>query len=98
MSSKKRTPKTLTKRERKALEGRGPSGSPKHQAQHIHCVACGAHLDESQFTSTPPTARYVRCQHGSRFSCCAGCVQEAMRRLDDHDRNNRPVQIAEPWH
>jgi hypothetical protein len=95
MSRRKQTPKTLTKRERKALEGRGPSGQDD---RHIHCVACGAHLDPAQFTARPSTARHVTCRHGSRFACCEGCVSEALRRLEEHDRSGRPVQTAAAWH
>ena len=60
----KRKPK-LTKRERKALDGKGPAGGG---AQHIHCVACGVHLDPSEFGGVSPTATSVRCQHGSNFA------------------------------
>ncbi|MCA9624000.1 MAG: hypothetical protein KC731_33485 [Myxococcales bacterium] len=94
MSAKKKTPKRLTKRERKALEGKGTSGADGH----IHCVACGAHLHAEQFTGRPSTARWVRCQHGSRFASCVGCTQETMRRLAEHDRTGRPVQMAQAWH
>jgi hypothetical protein len=95
MSKKKRTPRRLTKRERKELEGRGPSMTPD---AHIHCVACGAHIDGAQFTATPSSARWIRCRHGSRFACCVECVGEAQRRLDEHDRSGKPVQTASAWH
>ena len=100
MSSKKRTPKTLTKRERKALFGRGPSGAPKAASknQHIHCIACGAHLDPAEFDGSPATARWIRCEHGSSFPCCLSCEPEATRRLAEHDRTGRPVQVAQAWH
>ena len=92
--AKKKTPKRLTKRERKALYGKGPSGA----SQHIHCVACGAHLDSHQFNDTPATARWIRCEHGSTFASCEDCVPEARKRLEEHDRSGRPVQVAPAWH
>lgn len=94
MSRKNKTPKRLTKRERKALSGAKPAAHD----EHIHCVACGAHLHAEQFTGRPSTARYLRCQHGSRFASCEGCVPEARRRLDEHDRTGRSVEAAAAWH
>jgi hypothetical protein len=93
MSRRKGTPKRLTKRERKAA-----AGDSAHTHEHIHCVACGVHLDGSQFTATPSTARWVRCQHGTRFAACEGCVSEAMRLLDEHDRSGQPVDAAPAFH
>lgn len=92
--AKNKTPKRLTKRQRKALEGKGSSGAP----EHVHCVACGAHLHEHQFTGRPSTARWVKCQHGSRYGCCEGCVDETRRRLEEHDRTGNAVQTASAWH
>ena len=92
--AKQKTPKRLTKRERKELYGKGPSGA----SQHIHCVACGAHLDPHQFKGPPATARWLRCDHGSTFASCEDCVPEAQRRLAEHDRSGRPVQTAPAWH
>ena len=95
MAKRKKTPKRLTKRERKALEGKGPSGN---EEKHIHCVACGRHLHSHEFTSTPSTARWVRCDHGSTFGSCEACVAETRRRLAEHDRTGRPVQMAPAFH
>lgn len=95
MTKRSKTPKRLTKRQRKELEGKGPSG---HQEQHIHCVACGRHIDGGEFTGTPASARWVRCDHGSRFASCEGCVDETKRRLAEHDRSGKPVQMAGAWH
>lgn len=95
MAKRKKTEKRLTKRERKALFGKGPSGEPK---KHIHCIACGKHLDDEQFEATPATAAWVTCQHSSRFAACSGCVPEAQRRLDEHDRTGTAVQTASAWH
>lgn len=85
----KRQPR-LTKRERKALS---PARAPQagHAHAHIHCIACGAHLE-------PDDVRYLLCQHGTRFTSCAACVPESRRLLEDHDRLGRPVAKATPWH
>jgi len=95
MAKRNKTPKRLTKRERKALEGRGPSG---HEGGHIHCVACGRHIDPPEFVARPSTARWLRCDHGTRYASCAGCVSEAQQRLAEHDRSGKPVQVAAAYH
>jgi hypothetical protein len=46
--------KRLTKRERKELEGK-KGGAPRH----IHCIACGRHLDPGEFTASPVTAKHI---------------------------------------
>lgn len=92
--AKKKTPKRLTKRQRKELTGKGTSGAP----EHVHCVACGAHLHAEQFTGRPSTARWVKCRHGSRYGSCDKCVPETMRRLAEHDRTGNPVQATSAWH
>jgi len=88
--------KTLTKRERKAARGAGPSGTPK-QASHIHCVACGRHVDPSEFNA-PATAVRVSCQHKSQFPSCTGCVERTRELLAEHDRTGQPVRTAAAWH
>jgi len=95
VTKRKKTPKRLTKRERKALEGKGKSGL---DGMHIHCVACGTHLHAPQFTASPSTARWLRCNHGEKFASCLGCVDETRRRLAEHDRSGKPVQVAAAWH
>jgi len=85
----------LTRRERKAKEAQEHSGG--HHS-HIHCVACGRHIDPGEFTSTPVRANYVRCQHGTKYASCKGCVSRAMALLNEHDRTGRPVQAADAWH
>ena len=90
--------KQLTKREKKALKpGRPQPAAAGGHDHHIHCVACGLHLDPSQFDA-PATATYVRCQHGSQWAACAGCVPRAKELLAEHDRTGRPVQAAGAWH
>jgi hypothetical protein len=95
MAKKKKREKRLTKRERQARDGKGPSG---HEGAHIHCVGCGRHLDAAEFTANPSTARWLVCQHQSKFASCTGCVEESQRRLDEHDRLGRPVQMAPAFH
>lgn len=92
--AKKKTPKRLTKRQRKELIGKGTSGNP----EHVHCVACGAHLHAEQFTGRPSTARWLKCLHGSRYGSCESCVDETKRRLAEHDRTGNPVQVTTAWH
>jgi len=88
--------KRLTRRERKAAETTGEV--QQGHAAHIHCVACGRHIDPAEFTRTPTSARYLRCQHGSRYASCTGCVTQAMGLLSEHDRTGQPVQVADAWH
>ena len=84
----------LTRRERKAKEA--STGGGGHS--HIHCVACGRHIEPDEFTSSPVRANYVRCQHGTKYAACKACVPQAMALLREHDRTGRPVQAAQVWH
>jgi hypothetical protein len=87
--------KRLTKRERKAL---APSRAAAPQnAEHIHCVACGKHLDPADF-EPPATATLLRCQHRSQFASCVGCAAASKHLLAEHDRTGTPVQAAGAWH
>jgi hypothetical protein len=88
--------KKLTKRERKAEKGVGPSGKTA-DTQHIHCVACGRHIDPAEFDG-PATATRVSCQHGSRFASCVSCVARTKELLAEHDRTGQPVKTAIAWH
>jgi hypothetical protein len=88
--------KQLTKRERKAAKGIGPSGQPK-EAAHIHCVACGRHIDPSEFNA-PTTAARVACQHRSQFPSCVACLERTRTLLAEHDRTGQPVKTAAAWH
>lgn len=85
--------KRLTKRERKALDA-----DHHHDHQHIHCISCGRHIDPGEFSASPPSAKILACQHGSKFPTCAACVNESQRLLDEHDRTGQPVQSASAWH
>lgn len=86
--------KRLTKKERKALAG----GGHHHDHEHIHCTACGRHLDPEEFRATPATAGWVSCAHGSTFASCMECVGATRERLDEHDRTGQPVDFAHAWH
>jgi len=90
--------KRLTKRERKEKLGKGPSGTPRAQQRHIHCIACGRHLDPAELTARFPTATWLTCQHGSRFAACVGCSGDAQLLLDEHDRTGQAPRIASAWH
>jgi len=86
--------KTLTKRERKAQD----PGAHQHEHRHIHCIACGRHLDPEEFDASPATAFVITCQHGSQFPACAACEVEARARVAEHDRTGQPPQMANAWH
>lgn len=97
MTARKGTQPRQTKRERKALAGKSANNVHDH-AQHIHCVACGVHLDVAQFSAAPATARWITCQHGSRFAACESCVPRAKQLLDEHDRTGQAVHAAAAFH
>jgi hypothetical protein len=87
--------KRLTKRERKAADPR-----PAAQAgpRHIHCIACGRHLEPSEFSLAPATATMITCQHGSQFPSCVGCSVQSEMLVATHDRSGQPVKSAAAWH
>jgi len=91
-----RREKRLTKREKKELSPKPHTHA--HEAQHIHCVACGRHLEPESFEAEPPGSIFIRCQHGSDFPACASCEVEAKFRIDEHDRTGKPVSTARAWH
>lgn len=93
-----KTPKRLTKRQRQEMFGKGPSGTPKNANTHIHCIACGRHIEPGEFSARPASATRLTCQHGSQFTACVGCIPEAQSRIDEHDRTGQPPRIAEAWH
>ncbi len=87
----------LTKRERKSIERAASTGGGHHDhGGHIHCVACGRHLDPGEFDAG--TATVVSCAHKSNFPSCTGCVTKAKELLDEHDRSGGPVKTASAWH
>ncbi|WP_437795602.1 hypothetical protein [Sorangium sp. So ce693] len=87
--------KRLTKRERKALAPARPA--QPHEHKHIHCVACGKHLDPEEFLAQG-SATWIQCLHKSRFATCVECVEISKRLLAEHDRTGQPVQSAQAWH
>jgi hypothetical protein len=95
--SMKRKPK-LTKREKKALSPR-PAQPERAQAGHghIHCIACGRHLAESDFEA-PATATTITCEHGSTFPTCVKCMTQSMALVAEHDKTNQPVKVAPAFH
>lgn len=89
--------KRLTKREKKANDPTHRPGPHAHN-QHIHCIACGRHLDPSEFESSPPSATTIVCEHGSQFPSCVGCMRDAQALVDAHDKSGQPVKVASAWH
>ena len=99
--------KRLTKRDRKELKGPGPSGANGNASRgngggggandHIHCVACGRHIDPSEFGAAA-TATRVLCEHKSAFASCVACVTKTRELLAEHDRTGQPVKTAGAWH
>ena len=94
----KRKPK-LTKREKKALSPRPqqPQAAQAGGHQHIHCIACGKHLDESE-VEAPATATTITCDHGSTFPTCVKCMSQSMALVAEHDKTNKPVRTAPAYH
>jgi hypothetical protein len=92
----KRKPK-LTKREKKAQAPPRAAAAPAGQHQHIHCIACGRHLDAAEFEA-PATATIITCDHGSNFPACVRCMSQAMGLVAEHDRTNQPVRVTQAWH
>ena len=112
----------LTRRERQAVTGPGPAGTPRpapstnlpstaaidpklSPGTHLHCVACGKHLDtvgEARARGgaglASPLWVQIRCGHGSAFYACMECVLPAKQLLDEHDRTGGPVRAAAPFH
>ena len=86
--------KRLTKRERKAVVAAGKP--PADHDHHIHCVACGRHLDDSEFESGAATT--VECAHKTAFPACTDCIAKAKALLAEHDRSGQPVKSAAVWH
>jgi hypothetical protein len=86
--------KRLTKRERKELSG----GAQKHDHGHIHCIACGRHIDPNEFSSAPPSALVITCEHKSQFPACAACEVTARYLVAEHDRTGKPVNTAAAYH
>ena len=89
--------KRQTKKEKKAARPAAQGGHQHAEEQHIHCIACGRHLDPSEFDD-PATATVVTCEHKTSFPSCIGCVTPAKALLAEHDRTGKPVKIAGAYH
>jgi hypothetical protein len=95
--------KRLTKKERKAADFASGARTKPHKPgaqghhQHIHCIACGRHLDAGMF-GEPDGAAFIRCDHGSDFPACIACKDKATELVQEHDRTNTPVKSAAAWH
>ena len=90
--------KRLTKKERKAQDpSPAQAGGGQNHQGHIHCIACGKHLD-AQLFGEPDGAEFIRCEHGSDFPSCIGCHDRSKSLIAEHDRTNKPVQKVAAWH
>jgi hypothetical protein len=89
--------KRLTKRERKALAPPRPARAGGADDKHIHCVACGKHLNPHEFDH-PATATRIACQHRAMFATCIACIDVSKNLLAIHDRTGQPVRAAAAWH
>jgi hypothetical protein len=88
--------KRLTKREKKAQNGGGAGPNP--EPGHIHCIACGRHIDPSEFSAVPASATVITCEHKSQFPSCASCEVTARYLVAEHDRTGKPVNTAAAYH
>ena len=86
--------KRLTKREKKERNG----GGHKHEQGHIHCIACGRHIDPNEFSQASPSAIVITCEHKSQFPACANCEVTARYLVAEHDRTGKPVNSAAAYH
>jgi hypothetical protein len=86
--------KRLTRSEKKALKGVVKPAAD----QHIHCIACGRHIDPPEFEGDAATAKVLYCEHGSGFPSCTACTAVSQELLAEHDRTNQPVKPAAAWH
>lgn len=89
--------KRLTKRERKALAPARPQPAAR-DGQHIHCIACGRHIEPSEFDPPAATATRIACKHRSTFPTCMECITTSRALLEEHDRTGQAVHTAAAWH
>jgi len=81
----------------RGLRTAAPNAGHQHEHAHIHCIACGKHLDPDDFGEAQG-ATFYRCQHGSDFPHCVGCATRAKQMVDEHDRTGKPVQKVAAVH
>jgi len=86
--------KRLTKREKKEQSG----GGHTHDNTHIHCIACGRHINPGEFSQVPPGAIVITCDHKSQFPSCANCEVTSRYLVAEHDRTGKPVNSAAAYH
>lgn len=86
--------KRLSKREKKEQNASGRS----HEHGHIHCIACGRHIDPQEFALLPPSAVVITCEHKSQFPSCATCEVTSRYLVQEHDRTGKPVNTAAAVH
>lgn len=87
------------KRARPPQKAAAKPAARNHHAEHIHCIACGRHIEPSELSSVVAvTATILTCDHGSRFAACAEHAGAALELLAEHDRTGRPVRAAPAWH
>lgn len=89
--------KRPTKREKKQAD---PTRIERlaRSKEHIHCIACGRHLDSAEFTSFPAKSVFLQCEHKHDFPACADCQVTARYLIAEHERTGQPVQTAHAWH
>ncbi len=87
--------KRLTKRERKAQDPAKATTEHAH-SHHIHCVACGRHIDSHEFSSGD--ALMIPCKHGKTFPSCVECRPQTVQLLAEHDRTGQAVRTTSAWH
>lgn len=90
--------KRLTKRERRGNAPAPAAGDSHADHHHIHCIACGRHIDPDELEALVPGAVQLRCEHGSQFFACSGCRESAQRLIAEHDRTGKAVASAAAWH
>jgi hypothetical protein len=94
--------KRLTKRERRGGEPARPAlpaaANSESSAPHIHCIACGRHIDAHEFDGISPSAMYLTCDHKSRFPSCSECQVTARYLISEHDRTGNAIAAAQAWH
>jgi len=86
--------KRLTKREKKEQNG----GAKQPENAHIHCIACGRHLDPAEFDASPPSALLITCDHRSQFPSCTACEVTSRYLVAEHDKTGKPVNTAAAYH
>ena len=88
--------KRLTKRERREANPTKPAA--QGHSSHIHCIACGRHMDPAEFQGPTPRGLFLTCEHKSQFPSCTDCQVTARYLIAEHDRTGNAVATAQAWH